>query len=212
MSMQSLTRSSFLKELASQGPDARVWNDLCQRYGDWVFRWCRRWGASEPDAEDLTQETLVRVYRHIQSYQHNGPCSFRAWIRTVARTTWLMLLRQRSRRPVLVPLEHRSFESSDGDGSPLNIHQMYQQFSEEAERLEQREILDVAFDRVRSRTNVSMWQAFELLTLAEFAAEHVAEMLGVSRATVYIWNTRIRQKLAEEIRTLTDRPPLKADR
>jgi RNA polymerase sigma-70 factor (ECF subfamily) len=204
MASQTLTRSSFLKALATQGPDAGVWNDLDRRYGDWIFGWCRRWGASESDAEDLTQETLVRVYRHIQNYQHNGPCSFRAWIRTVARTTWLMLLRHRSRRPPLVPLQSRFSRSPDDDGVPDDIIQMHDEFSQEAERLEQRELLDVAFNRVRSRTSDSMWRAFELLTLADFSAEDVAEMLGVSRATVYLWNTRVRQKLAEEISTLTN--------
>jgi len=153
----------------------------------------------------------VRVYRHIQSYQHNGPCSFRAWIRTVARTTWLMLLRQRSRRPVLVSLQHRSFQSADNDSSPLDIAQMYHEFSQEADRLEQRELLDVAFNRVRSRISPSMWQAFELLTLAEIVAEDVAEMLNVSRATVYLWNTRVRRMVAEEISTLADHTPLTAD-
>lgn len=202
MSTQSLTRSSFLRQLASDGPQSEVWSDLQRRYGDWVFHWCRRWGASALDAEDLTQETLLRVYRHIQGYRHSGPFSFRAWIRTVARTTWLMLLRQRSRRPVLVSLRQRaaSFpEHADQDWDPSHL---YQQLSREAEQLEQRELLDVACTRVRARVKASTWQAFELLTLGEFAAEDAAEMLGVSRATVYLWNMRIRQMLVEELTSL----------
>ncbi|MFM8476877.1 MAG: sigma-70 family RNA polymerase sigma factor, partial [Planctomycetaceae bacterium] len=73
------------------------------------------------------------------------------------------------------------------------------QLSREAEQLEQRELLDVAYARVRARVKAPIWQAFELLTLGEFAAEDAAEMLGVSRATVYLWNLRIRQMLAAEI-------------
>lgn len=199
MSPQSLTRSSFLRQLASDGPQSEVWNDLQRRYGDWVFQWCRRWGASELDAEDLTQETLLRVYRHIQGYQHSGPFSFRAWIRTVARTTWLMLLRQRSCRPVLVSLRQPDPASPWHEGKDWDPSHLYQQLSREAEQLEQRELLDVAYARVRARVKAPIWQAFELLTLGEFAAEDAAEMLGVSRATVYLWNLRIRQMLAAEI-------------
>jgi DNA-directed RNA polymerase specialized sigma24 family protein len=83
--------------------------------------------------------------------------------------------------PPLVPLQPRFSRSPDDDGVPDDIIQMHDEFSQEAERLEQRELLDVAFNRVRSRTSDSMWRAFELLTLADFSAEDVAEMLGVSR-------------------------------
>jgi len=202
VSSQSLTRSSFLRQLASDGPRSDVWCDLQRRYGDWVFRWFRRWGATELDAEDLTQETLLRVYRHIQGYQHSGPFTFRAWIRTVARTTWLMLLRQRSRRPVLVSLRQLATGSAEDEDSDEDLSRLYLQLSQDAEQLEQKELLQVAFARVRARANASTWQAFELLTLGEFAAEDAARMLGVSRATVYLWNTRIRQMLAEEITSL----------
>jgi RNA polymerase sigma-70 factor (ECF subfamily) len=199
MSVQSLTRSSFLRRLASDGPDSEVWSDLQRRYGDLVFHWCRRWGASAADAEDLTQETLLRVYQHIQGYQHSGPFSFRAWVRTVARTTWLMLLRHRSRRPVLVSMQQPVLGSADNSAAEWDLSAFHQQLSREAEQLEQRELLDVACNRVRARVNASMWQAFELLTQAEYAAEEAAGMLGVSRATVYLWNSRIRQLLAEEL-------------
>ncbi|MEY3175782.1 MAG: hypothetical protein RLZZ436_3696 [Planctomycetota bacterium] len=202
MSLQSLTRSSFLRQLASEGPDAEVWSELNDRYGDWVFRWCRRWGASESDAEDLTQETLVRVYRHIQQFEHTGPFTFRAWIRTVARTTWLMLLRQRSRRPVLVSFQQESGGAVDTEDGVLDLSDLYQQFSHESEELERRELLNLAFDRVRRRVNTAKWQAFELLTLGEYAAEDAARILGVSRATVYLANSRIRQLLLEEITVL----------
>ncbi|MFM7056914.1 MAG: RNA polymerase sigma factor [Planctomycetaceae bacterium] len=202
MSAQSLTRSSFLRQLATDGPDSEVWSDLQRRYGDWVFHTCRRWGASTADAEDLTQETLLRVYQHIQGYQHSGPFSFRAWIRTVARTTWLMLLRQRSRRPVLVSMHRPASGSAADEAQDRDLSAMYQQLSREAEQLEQQELLEVACKRVRARVNASMWQAFQLLSQAEYAAEDAAGMLGVSRATVYLWNTRIRQLLAEEIASM----------
>lgn len=199
MSPQTLTRSSFLRQLASDGPGSEVWNELSQRYGELVFRWCRRWGASAADAEDLTQETLLRVYQNIQSYQHSGPFSFRGWVRTVARTTWLMLLRYRSRRPVLVSLQQPASGSDSGEEFAVDLSEMHQQLSQEAEQLEQRELLDVALKRIRARAPASMWQAFELLTFGGYAAEEAAGMLGVSRATVYLWNTRIRQLLAVEI-------------
>ncbi|MGV2338717.1 MAG UNVERIFIED_CONTAM: sigma-70 family RNA polymerase sigma factor [Planctomycetaceae bacterium] len=204
MSIRSLTRSSFLKALATQGPDAGVWNDLDRRYGDWIFGWCRRWGASESDAEDLTQETLVRVYRHIQNYQHNGPCSFRAWIRTVARTTWLMLLRHRSRRP-------RWCHSSPDSPGPRTTT---------AYRTTSSRCTMSSLRRQSGLSSESFWMSRSTVS----AAAPVIRCGGPSNcspsqispprtslrcsasvaATVYLWNTRVRQKLAEEISTLTN--------
>lgn len=202
MSPPSLTRTSFLQRLSSEGPEAQVWNDLYERYGGWVHRSFRRWGATESDAEDLTQETLMRVYQHIARYQHAGPFSFRGWIRTVARTTWLMLLRHRSRRPVLVSLHQLCGNSPDNKDSCHDLSEMYRQLCSEAEELEQRELLEVAFNRVRARASASAWQAFQLMTLGSYAAEEASRILDVSRATVYLANTRIRQLLLEELASL----------
>jgi RNA polymerase sigma-70 factor (ECF subfamily) len=185
-----MTHSSFLRRLASNGPQAEAWGELCERYGGWISNWCRRWGASESDAEDLTQETLLRVYQHIQGYRHQGPLSFRSWMRVIARTMWLMLIRYRSRRPVLESISEREEVL------------IYEEISAEAVRLEEREILEIVFQRVRERVSAESWRAFELSTLGGYGAEAVAGMLGGSRSRVHMANSRIRRLLREELEML----------
>jgi DNA-directed RNA polymerase specialized sigma24 family protein len=110
-----------------------------------------------------------------------------------------MLLRHRSRRPVLVSFQQQSGDSRASDDFGQDLSDMYQQLSTEAEQLERRELLELAFDRVRVRVNAATWQAFELMTLGGYAAEEATRILGVSRATVYLSNARVRTLLLEEL-------------
>jgi RNA polymerase sigma factor (sigma-70 family) len=199
MSGQSLTRSSFLRQLAEEDPQSEVWGELCERYGAWIGRWCRRWGANESDAEDLTQETLLRVYMHIQTYRHAGPFSFRSWIRTVARTTWLMLLRHRSRRPILQSLGVEGYGGTLVEGVESRGSVFHEQLSSDALRIEHQELLAIAFRRVQRRVSEQSWRVFELSTLAGQDAEDVARVLGMSRSGVHLANSRLRRMLREEL-------------
>jgi RNA polymerase sigma-70 factor (ECF subfamily) len=199
MCAQSLTRSSFLRQLSEDGPQSEVWEELCERYGEWITRWCRRWGATEPDAEDLTQETLLRVYMHIQNYRHAGPFSFRSWIRTVARTTWLMLLRHRSRRPVLQSFEAEGCSGIPEGGMESRASVFHERLSSDALRMERQELLAIAFRRVQCRVSEQSWRVFELATLAGQGAEEVSRVLGMSRSSVHLANSRLRRMLREEL-------------
>lgn len=80
----SQTRASLLLALRA-GADADAWELFCQKYGPRIAGWCRKWGASRQDAEDVVQETLVVVFRKIADFQYRPDLSFRAWLKTIAR-------------------------------------------------------------------------------------------------------------------------------
>jgi len=53
-----------------------------------VYSFCRQMSGNEAEAEDLTQETFLRVYREIEAF--DGPSSFSTWLEQVARNVVLM--------------------------------------------------------------------------------------------------------------------------
>src|SRR5713101_5572714 len=57
---------------------------------------CYRMLGSLQDAEDLVQETLLRAWRRLETFQHNT--SFRAWLYKIATNACLDALDRRPRR------------------------------------------------------------------------------------------------------------------
>jgi RNA polymerase sigma-70 factor (ECF subfamily) len=80
------------------GPDGtmREFDELAERYRGELLVHCYRMLGSALDAEDLVQETLLRAWRHLDTFQ--GRSSFRAWLYRVATNACLNALAVRRRR------------------------------------------------------------------------------------------------------------------
>jgi RNA polymerase sigma-70 factor (ECF subfamily) len=59
---------------------------------------CYRLLGSLHDAEDAVQETMLRAWRHFDTFTEKGPGSLRSWLYTIATNTSLDLLKKRSPR------------------------------------------------------------------------------------------------------------------
>jgi RNA polymerase sigma-70 factor (ECF subfamily) len=59
---------------------------------------CYRLLGSLHDAEDTVQETMLRAWRHFDTFTDRGPGSLRAWLYTIATNTSLDILKKRSQR------------------------------------------------------------------------------------------------------------------
>ena len=60
---------------AGQG-DMPTWAELVEEHADSVYRLAYRLSGNQYDAEDLTQETFMRVFRSLKNYQ---PGTFEGW-------------------------------------------------------------------------------------------------------------------------------------
>src|SRR5689334_18750036 len=61
-----------------------AWGAFVDRYGPKIFLWCRKWGVQEADAENVTQEVLMKLFQKIQQYRPDRG-GFRGWLKTVSR-------------------------------------------------------------------------------------------------------------------------------
>jgi RNA polymerase sigma-70 factor (ECF subfamily) len=71
-------------------------DSLVRRHQAEIWRYARFLGASDPQAEDITQETFLAVLR--KPPLSNEPAAVRAYLRTIARNLYLVLLRKSSRQ------------------------------------------------------------------------------------------------------------------
>jgi RNA polymerase sigma-70 factor (ECF subfamily) len=98
------------------GQDAAL-NALMQRHGPGIFGFLYRMLGHEDDANDLAQETFVRVFRARQSYQPGR--KFSTWLFTIAANLARNHLRWRSRHPnVSLDAESETTEQTLGDSLP----------------------------------------------------------------------------------------------
>ena len=102
------TPERSLVQRAQQG-DEEAFGMLFQAHKKRVFSVCLLMTKDTADAEDLTQEAFLQVFRSIGSFR--GDSAFSTWLYRVAVNTVLMKLRRRKSPPVLSLDEPVSAES-----------------------------------------------------------------------------------------------------
>ncbi|MGD9620247.1 MAG: RNA polymerase sigma factor SigE [Mycolicibacterium sp.] len=70
------------------------WDELVRQHADRVYRLAYRLSGSQHDAEDLTQETFIRVFRSVQNYL---PGTFEGWLHRITTNLFLDMVRRRGR-------------------------------------------------------------------------------------------------------------------
>jgi RNA polymerase sigma-70 factor (ECF subfamily) len=70
------------------------WDEVVREHGDRVYRLAYRLTGNTHDAEDLTQETFIRVFRSLASYK---PGTFEGWLHRITTNLFLDMARRRSR-------------------------------------------------------------------------------------------------------------------
>ena len=105
-------------ERLAAGHDAAL-NDLMERHATPVFHFLCRMVGNEDDANDLAQETFVRVFKSRDSYRAEQ--RFSTWLFTIAANLARDHFRWRSRRPNLsLDAENPETEQTLGSTLPAN--------------------------------------------------------------------------------------------
>jgi RNA polymerase sigma-70 factor, ECF subfamily len=102
--------SQFSLVRRAQSGDEQAFADLFQRHKSRVYSVCLLMTKDVADAEDLTQEAFLQVFRTIGSFR--GDAAFSTWLYRVAVNTVLMRLRRRKSAVTISLDEPLSAESS----------------------------------------------------------------------------------------------------
>ncbi|MBE9914222.1 sigma-70 family RNA polymerase sigma factor [Paenibacillus donghaensis] len=90
--------------------DKQLFSALVDRYKHKVYGVIRGMGADHQDAQDLAQETFIRMYRFLPRYQEGSSLS--AWVYTIAVNVTKDFLRKR--RPIPVDVVEGMEETDKG--------------------------------------------------------------------------------------------------
>ena len=72
------------------------WDEVVREHADRVYRLAYRLTGNPHDAEDLTQETFVRVFRSLANYK---PGTFEGWLHRITTNLFLDMVRRRAAHP-----------------------------------------------------------------------------------------------------------------
>ena len=64
--------------------DAAAWEEIVERYHRRIYNICYRFAGSGNEADDLTQEVFIKMYRTLNSYDVDRG-AFMTWVTTVTR-------------------------------------------------------------------------------------------------------------------------------
>ena len=71
-----------------------TWGELVREHADSVYRLAYRLTGDKHDAEDLTQETFMRVFRNVSKYQ---PGTFEGWLHRITTNLFMDMVRHRAK-------------------------------------------------------------------------------------------------------------------
>jgi RNA polymerase sigma-70 factor, ECF subfamily len=100
-----------------------TWDEIVERHSDRVYRLAYRLSGNRADAEDLTQEVFVRVFRSLHTY---SPGTFEGWLHRITTNVFLDQARRRQRirfdslsdeRASLLPSNHQAPDAAYLDGT-----------------------------------------------------------------------------------------------
>ena len=190
------TRQSLL--FRAQTGEANAWKSRTDLYRPLIIGWLNRQGVPPRDLEDVGQDILLSVVKHLPSFEHSGRRgAFGTWLRTIvcSRTTdyWRAI--------------DAGTQGSGGSGATAALQQiadpdseLNRQWDEEHDQY----VIHCLLDLVEQKFEPDSLQAFRRLTLDGASGETVAKELGLSVGAVYVAKSRVLARIRQEAAGLID--------
>jgi RNA polymerase sigma-70 factor (ECF subfamily) len=170
----------------SKEDDERAFGELVSRYESKVYSLALRMVRNPEDAEDVLQDTFLRAYRGIKSFQ--GASTFSTWIYRITANSALMRLRKKQLPTV-------SIEDQDERETPVNIADWTPGPVEQLMTQELQQEMDAAIQSLPPEFQ----QVFILRDVEEKSNAEVAEILDLSVAAVKSRLHRARLKVRNRL-------------
>ncbi len=190
------TRATLLARLRLDPTNEGAWGEFVEHYGRHIYRWCRQWNLQDADAEDVTQEILVKLAQKLGTFAYDPSRSFRGWLKTIAHHAWRDFIDSRRRA-----------RAAGGDCQVQELLQTVEAREDLVQKLEEafdHELLEAAKVQVRLRVAPHTWEAFRLVALEGQPVAKVAAVVHMQVAMVYVAKSKVQKMLQEEIRKLEE--------
>ena len=181
------------EELVSEHLDgrAKAFSELFRRYRYRLYRFIRKKTGDADRAQDLVQETFIRVVRHLHRFHTDR--RFSTWIFTIAGNLTKNEFRNRSRSPLVLfqaleagrDPDERPLEFSDGRMRPDDLYR----------KRELRHLVEEAIEGLTPRHRL----IFRLREMEGRSYREISQITGVTLGTVKSRMHRAREAFRNQI-------------
>ena len=174
--------------------EKRAFNVLVERYQGRLLNFVYRTTGDRERAEDLVQETFIRVYRHLHRFDQSK--KFSTWAYTIASNLAKNELRNRSRNPLV--LFQTIKKNWDADQRPLEWEDNTYRPDDLFRKRHLRQMVESAVDELPEHHR----EVFMLREMEGKTYEEIAEITGCNLGTVKSRLNRARNNFAQIIAPL----------
>jgi RNA polymerase sigma-70 factor (ECF subfamily) len=174
--------------------DAAAWEEIVQRYHRRIYNICYRFAGSADDAQDLTQDVFIKMYRTLKSYDLERG-AFMTWVTTITRNLLVDHFRKTKQERMTDSLD--SAPSEHEDAMPLG-EQIADKGQPPDARMQSRET-GKAVHMALQKLSPELREAVILRDLQDMDYKEIATVLKVPEGTV---KSRINRGRAELARLL----------
>jgi len=190
------TRATLLQRLKNW-QDQASWQDFFDTYRGLILGLAVKSGLSQTEAEDVVQETLVAVVRHMPAFKYDPAIgSFKGWLLNQTRWRIADQIRRRRRRGL--------YEQGAEEEFPLPPD--FETQSAELEKIWDEEwekhIMEAATKRAKRKVEARTWQIFDFYVVKGWSPEETAKAFEVNVGQVYLIKCRVSEAIRLEVEQL----------
>lgn len=183
--MSQSLRVTDLREVGSQAVNAPEFADVFDEFQRPIYNYLLRMTQSPPEADDLTQETFIRIHRSLPSFR--GEASLSTWIYRIATNLSLDHFRRSATRQAKAAL---SLEETESDREWI-----VDETASSPEQLAAQSDMSACVQKFIQRLPPSYRTVLVLHDLQGLKNREIADVLDCSLDTVKIRLHRARKKL-----------------
>ena len=172
--------------LRFQEGDINAYNELVKRYKDRLLNFVLRYFNNVEQAEDVVQDTLIKLYTHASYYKNVA--KFSTWIFTIAKNNALTELRKNKRKKT------DSLWTEDGQIIDINSKE------ESLDSKVQNEIAIDQLNKFLEEIPENFRMAVVLRDFQELSYEEISKILEIPIGTIKSRINRGRIQLAEKMK------------
>jgi RNA polymerase sigma-70 factor, ECF subfamily len=174
--------------------DVVAWEEIVQRYNRRIYNICYRFAGSGDDAQDLTQEVFIKMFRTLSSYDVERG-AFMTWVTTITRNLLVDHFRKSKQDRVTESLDTAPSEHEDAMPLSEKIEDKGPGADTGVRSREARELVHNALQKL----SPELREAVILRDLQDMDYRDIATVLKVPEGTV---KSRINRGRAELARLL----------